>query len=407
MNITTLNEEIMKRGLFLVIKIFFILVLLLTFSSPLIDATQSQHPRKIVVFKEWFDNEADQDALLRNSGAVKIKHLRLINGTAAYLHSQAEKGLKGRNEVSRIDEDLTINALDELSMAKPKPPQPLEEITWGIVRIYAELAWEKTTGSPIKVAILDTGIDLDHPDLEGNIKGNVNLIKPNKSGDDDKGHGTHVAGIVAALDNDIGVIGIGPDISLYAVKVLDKKGRGWLSDLIDGLNWCINNEMQVINMSFGSLRDNESFHEAIIETYEAGITQIASAGNNGEYGGAIEYPAKYPETIAVSAMDQYENFASFSSFGPEIDLIAPGVDIKSAYKRDAYETLSGTSMSAPHVAGVVALMLTTRPKKYDLDKDKVWDPYEIKIKLKENAERLGLDSNQQGAGLVRADLAVY
>jgi len=165
--------------------------------------------------------------------------------------------------------------------------------------------------------------------------------------------------------------------------------------------------MQVINMSFGSLRDNESFHEAIIETYEAGITQIASAGNNGKYGGAIEYPAKYPETIAVSAVDQYENFASFSSFGPEIDLTAPGVDIKSSYKRGAYETLSGTSMSAPHVAGVVALMLTTRPKKYDLDRDKVWDPYEIKIKLKENAERLGLDPNQQGAGLVRADLAVY
>ena len=165
--------------------------------------------------------------------------------------------------------------------------------------------------------------------------------------------------------------------------------------------------MQVINMCFGSLRDNESFHEAIIEAYEAGITQIASAGNNGGNGGAIEYPAKYPETIAVSAIDQFNNFASFSSFGPEIDLIAPGVDIRSTYTKSAYQILSGTSMSAPHVTGVAALILTTSPKGYDLDRDGTWDPEEIKIKLKENAENLGLDPKKQGAGLVRADFAVY
>jgi len=397
----------MPRGSFLAIKIFFIGVLLLTFSSSFTDAVPSQHPRKIVVFKEWFDKEADQDELLKNSGAVKIKHLRLINGTAAYLPSQAEKDLKGRNEISRIDEDLVINALDEVHVAKPKPPQPSQEFPWGILRIFAESAWEETTGSTIKVAILDTGIDLDHPDLQDNIKGNVNLIKPHKSGDDDKGHGTHVAGIVAALNNEIGVVGVGPDISLYAVKVLNKKGLGYLSDLIDGLNWCINNEMQVINMSFGSLTDNQSFHDSILEAYEAGITMVACAGNNGDNGGAIEYPAKYPETIAVSAIDVYENFASFSSFGAEIDLTAPGVDIKSAYKQGEYEILSGTSMAAPHVTGVAALILTTRPKGYDIDKDGTWDPDEIKIKLKENAEDLGLHLDQQGAGLVRADLAVH
>jgi subtilisin family serine protease len=398
----------MPRGSFLAIKIFFIVVLLLTFSSSFTDAVPSQHPRKIVVFMEWFDKEADQDDLLRNYGAVKIKHLRLINGTAVYIPSQAEKDLKGRNEISRIDEDLVINALDEIHLAKPEPPQPPQEFPWGIVRIFAESAWGEATGSTIKVAILDTGIDLDHPDLQDNIKGNVNLIKPNKSGDDDKGHGTHVAGIVAALNNEIGVVGVGPDISLYAVKVLNKKGLGFLSDLIDGLNWCINNEMQVINMSFGSLTDNQSFHDAILEAYEAGITMVACAGNNGDNGGAIEYPAKYPETIAVSAIDVYENYASFSSFGAEIDLTAPGVDIKSAYKKGDYEILSGTSMSAPHVTGVVALVLTTRPKGgYDIDKDGTWDPDEIKIKLKENAEDLGLHPDQQGAGLVRADQAVH
>jgi len=408
MNTTISNEEIMKSRIFFLIKIFFLLVLFLSFSSSFIEAIPPQYPRKIVVFKDWFDKEADQEILLKNSGAVKIKHLALINGTAAYLPPQAERALKGKYEIKRIDEDLIINALDEISIAKPQPPQPPEKITWGIIRIYAELAWEKTIGSTIKVAVLDTGIDLDHPDLQDNIKGNVNLIKPNKSGDDDKGHGSHVAGVVAAVDNNIGVIGVGPDISLYAVKVLNKKGRGWLSDLIDALDWCINNKMQVINMSFGSLKDNESFHEAIIEADEAGITQVASAGNNGEYGGAIEYPAKYPETIAVSAVDQFDNFASFSSFGPEIDLTAPGVDIKSTFKKSAYKTLSGTSMSAPHVTGVVALILTTTSsKRDDIDGDGTWDPFEIKIKLKENAENLGLHPKKQGAGLVRADLVVY
>jgi subtilisin len=233
------------------------------------------------------------------------------------------------------------------------------------------------------------------------------MIKPGKSAKDDNGHGTHIAGVIAAVNNDIGVIGTGPKIHLYAVKILDKKGRGWLSDLIEGLDWCIDNEMQVVNMCFGSYYDNQSFHDAIIEAYLAGITLVASAGNNGEYDGFIEYPAKYPETIAVSAVDQYGNFASFSSFGPEIDLIAPGVDIKSTYKKGSYEFMSGTSMSAPHVTGVVALLLKTKVTGYDFDRDKRWDPYEIKVKLKATAEALGLDPVKQGAGLVRADFAIH
>jgi len=390
-----------KRELFSGIKIFFILVLLLSFSYQLSEAGLSEHPRKIVVFKKWFDKEADQNALLKNLGAVKIKPLTLINSMATYLSPQAEKSLKRKDEILRIDEDLVIH----ISKKKPKPPQPPEELTWGIDRINADLAWTITTGSTIKVAILDTGIDLDHPDLQDNIKGQVNMIKPRKSGDDDSGHGTHVAGIVAALDNEIGVIGTGPKISLYAVKVLNKQGKGYLSDLIDGLTWCINNKMQVVNMCFGSSSDNQSFHEAIIEAHQAGITQVASAGNNGELGG-IEYPAKYPETIAVSAVDQDGQFASFSSFGPEIDLTAPGVNIKSTYNKGSYVTMDGTSMSAPHVTGTAALILTTPLRGYDINHNKKWDPDEIRLKLKDTAEYLALHPDQQGAGLVRADWAV-
>lgn len=401
----------MKRESLLVIKIFAFLVFL-NFSAQLSNAIPSEHPRKIVVFKKWYAQEADQDALLRNFGAVKIKRLNLINSQAVHLPPGVEKYLKRKNEILRIDEDLVITAVSKKTKPKPKRPHPPpklpEKLPWGIQRIYADLVWEVTTGSMIKVAILDTGIDLDHPDLWRNIKGGINTLKPRKSADDDNGHGTHLAGTIAAIDNDFGVIGVGPEISLYAVKVLNRKGKGWLSDLIDALDWCIDNKIQVVNMSFGSLEGNQSFHDAIIRAYQAGITMVASAGNNGEDSGLIEYPAIYPETIAVSAVDEYDNFASFSSYGSEIDLTAPGVNILSTYKNGFYETMYGTSMSAAHVTGTVALILTIYPKwGYDLDGDRMWDPDEIRKRLMDTAEILGLHPHQQGAGLVRASCVLF
>lgn len=391
----------MKRDFLSGIKISFVLIILLGFYFLSSDAAIQENPRKIVVFKKWFDKEADQDALLKKHGAVKIKDLKLINGMAVYLPLKEEKALRKKGEILRIDDDIVIHATGK----KDKKPKDLQELTWGIDRINADEVWEVNTGFEIKVAILDTGIDLEHPDLMDNIKGNVNMIKPSKNGNDKNGHGTHVAGVVAAINNDIGVIGTGPEVSLYAVKVLDNQGRGWASDLIDGLDWCIGYGMQVVNMCFGSEEDNESFHEAVLKAYDAGIILVASAGNNGEYGGAIEYPAKYPETIAVSAIGEDDHFASFSSYGPEIDLTAPGIDIKSTYKNGSYRIMSGTSMSAPHVTGTVALVLNTDVGDYDFNGNGKWDPYEIKIKLQDTAEYLYLHAHQQGAGLVRADLA--
>ena len=396
----------MRDKLSLGFKILILFVILPGFSFQLSDADVSEHPRKIVVFKKRFRTKIAQDLLLKTSGAVKIKHLKLTNSTAVRLPRHAEKALRKKDEILRIDEDIVIHALREKGKGKKKRSQPPQELTWGIERIEADKAWKRTEGAKIKVAILDTGIDLGHPDLRKNIKGSINMIKPGKSAKDDNGHGTHIAGVIAAVNNGIGVIGTGPKIHLYAVKILDKKGRGWLSDLIEGLDWCIDNKMQVVNMCFGSYFHNQSFHDAIIEAYQAGITLVASAGNNGEYDGFVEYPAKYAETIAVSAVDQYGNFASFSSFGSEIDLTAPGVDIKSTYKKGSYKIMSGTSMSAPHVTGVVALILKTKVKYYDFDGDKIWDPYEIRIKLKVTAEALGMDPDKQGAGLVRANFAV-
>lgn len=391
--------KIWLLGIFLA---FFILPVLF------VRAQQANAPRKIVVFTDRFVNESAQQALLKNFGASVIKPLKLINGMSVYLPPQAERAILSRLEVLRVDDDILLS-IPQKTAAPPRgkkppkedPPPPQQDLPWGVDRIEADTVWGETTGLGIKVAVMDTGIDLDHPDLAGNIKGNENLINLRKSGDDDNGHGTHVAGIIAAVNNDIGVVGTGPEIYLYAVKVLDRNGSGYLSDLIEGLDWCINNGMNVVNMSLGAPYDNRSFHDAIAGAYRAGLIQVAAAGNNGETDGAILYPAKYPETIAVSAVGKNTEgslyFAPFSSYGDEIDVTAPGVDIKSTYKGSVYKVLSGTSMAAPHVSGVAALAIS------------VWGPLspdDMKSHLKETAKDLWLDFIEQGAGLIRADLAI-
>ena len=158
-------------------------------------------------------------------------------------------------------------------------------------------------------------------------------------------------------------------------------------------------------MSLGSSGDNQSFHDAIDRAYQKGIVLVAAAGNNGENGGAMIYPAKYPQTIAISAIDENDKLAYFSSYGPEIDLTAPGVNIYSTSKGGGYRALNGTSMAAPHVTAVAALVLTTLVGPYDLDSDGIWDPAEVKDKLTATAEDINLTPQQQGFGLVDAYLA--
>lgn len=355
--------------------------------------------RKIVVFKSGVLNEPAREALVKRFGGVKIKDLTLIDGMAVLLPPQVEATLAREAGVLRIDDDVVVEAL-----AKPAPNQPVQTLPWGVDRIDAELVWGTTTADPIKVAIVDTGIDLTHPDLADNLKGGVSTVWYTTSFNDDNGHGTHVAGIAAALDSAIGVVGVGPKIDLYAVKVLDRRGSGYLSDVIEGLQWVIDNGMQVANMSLGTSSDVTSFKEAIQKVNQAGITQVAAAGNTG---GSVIYPAAYPEVIAVSATDKTDTIASWSSRGPEVDLAAPGVGIYATYKGGRYKVLSGTSMAAPHVAGTAALVLSV-PEKCDFDLSGSCSPAEVQQRLKAMAEDLGVSGWDElyGAGLVDAERAV-
>lgn len=361
--------------------------------------------RKIVVFKSGVLNESDREAVIKKFGGVKIKDLKLINGKAVLLPPKAERALAKMEGVLRIDDDVVVEALVRGGIsAKPAPSQPAEKLPWGVDRIDAEKVWVTTTGDPIKVAIIDTGIELAHTDLAANIKGGYNAINPLRSANDDNGHGTHVAGIVGAIDNEIGVIGVGPKIDLYAVKVLDKNGSGYLSDIIEGLDWAIDNEMQVVNMSLGTASNVLSFQDAVKRVNAAGIVQVAAAGNSGK---AVIYPAAYSEVIAVSAIDKTDTIASWSSRGPEVDLAAPGVSIYSTYKGQTYATLSGTSMASPHVAGAAALVLT-QTAKCDTDGNGICSPLEVQQRLEITAEDLGITGkdNLYGFGLVDAEQAI-
>ena len=373
-----------------------------------INSVSSANPepleRKIVVFKSGVLDEPAREALLAKFGAVKTKDLTLINGKAVLLPPKAEAALARQTGVLRIDDDVIVEAL--VKKARTPKPQPLEVLPWGIDKIDAELVWPSgNTADPVKMAIIDTGIDVKHPDLTANLKGGVSTVGYTTSYNDDNGHGTHVAGIVGAVDNEIGVIGAGPAIDLYAVKVLDRRGSGYLSDVIEGLDWAIAHGMQVVNMSLGTSADVLSFREAVQRVNSAGIVQVAAAGNSG---GSVIYPAAYPEVIAVSATDNTDTIASWSSRGPEIDLAAPGVSIYSTYKGQTYKTLSGTSMAAPHVAGAAALVLNSAIGAYDLNGNGVWDPIEVQNKLQDKAVDLGSHGfdNLYGWGLVNAFNAV-
>lgn len=371
-------------------SLYAILLSILTFTSTIF-ASSEEAPRKIIVFQKSFTDRASQMSLVKKNGAIPIKPLKIINGMAAYLPAAAQSALEERlgAEIVRIDEDIILHGT-----APGGGEQPPQDLPWGIDRIEADIAWGDTNGTMVNVAILDTGANLDHLDLIDNIKGNYNAISPSKSAADDHGHGTHVTGIIGAVNNTIGVIGVGPQVNLYPVKVLDRKNQGNLSDILDGMQWCIDNNMQVVNMSFGAPSSVQSLQDAVIALHTAGIVQVTAAGNTS---GAILYPAKYPETIAVSSVDMADQLAASSARGAEIDLAAPGVGINSTSIDGQYTTMSGTSMASPHVTGTAALVLAVHG---------TLTPNEVKTKLKNTAEDLGLPTVEQGAGLVRADLAI-
>ena len=331
-------------------------------------------------------------ALVKAFGGEVYAEFGFIKALSAKIPVEAIDGLLRNPHVVYVEPNIQLHALEE-------------QYLWGMDRIYGDESfifptWVTSTGDGVKVAILDTGIDGTHPDLEGKVAGGDDFTGIG-SYSDDNGHGTHVSGTVAAIfSNDTGVYGVAPSASLYAVKVLDSTGSGYLDWIIAGIQWAIDNDIDIINMSLGTTSDMQSLEDACNVAYEADILIVAAAGNSGNKPGnrdTVEYPGGYASVIAVAASDSNDLRASFSSTGPDVELIAPGVSILSSIPGGGYAYYSGTSMASPQVAGVAALVLSAKPTLTNA---------EVRLILQQTAENLGLKQEHQGYGLVRADLAV-
>ncbi len=261
-----------------------------------------------------------------------------------------------------------------------------EIIDYGVKMVGAPLEWRETMGEGIKVGIIDTGVDTDHVELKNRIRDGANFYGKNTDDfDDDNGHGTHICGIVAAERNGIGVVGVAPKADLYVTKAFGKDGKTTYSAIEKSMNWLMEKDVDVINMSFSSSTAMPRYKALISKAYNKGISLICAAGNEGELGeNTIGYPAKFSETVAVSAVDINKNIADFSSRGKAAEISAAGIDIYSTYLNDGYATLSGTSMATPIITGAVAILLSKGYLRYG----RRLTPDEIRLLLNIYTERI-------------------
>jgi subtilisin len=360
--------------------------------------------QKIIVFKEPAIEKGDLSPLYKKflwkHGAFQVRPLPLINGALCFFEQSVSfQTLAPGDEIISLESNLKVKLHPVFKRSKSLIFDQYQHqvIPWGITRIGADKAWSVSRGEGVKIGFLDTGIEISHQDLKDNCKGGVNLLSPPSPPFDDNGHGTHVAGIIAAVDNNFGVLGASPRVYLYAVKVLNYSGEGYFSDVISGLEWCVQNDIAIINLSFGSDQPSPALHTAIKKVVAAGKIIVAAAGNDGTYH-SVDYPAAYPEVIAVGAVDEFDQVTPFTSRGTELNLVSPGVNILSTARKGFYKRMSGTSMAAAHVTGAAAILKRLFPA----------DGYEEILKaLQTTAEKLpGRSSDEQGAGLVRVDKIV-
>ncbi|EWT03544.1 serine protease [Intrasporangium oryzae NRRL B-24470] len=354
----------------------------------------------------------DLDTVLARLGAHDVTRLALPAPTGGAAEAEAatrglevtEEQVLARSFRVRVDvgTDIadavaTLEALDSVESAEPNryretsviPNDPSYGSEWGLAKINAPAAWDRTTGSAtVVVGVIDTGIDLDHPDLVGNIVPGYDMVdlgtnptppagfrfEGDFSGrdaipEDEVGHGSHVAGTIAAMSNNaLGVAGVTWQCKIMPVKALTRmvrisdgqvRGVGSSADIAAAVRYAADNGASVINMSLGSSGTTTVESSAIAYAIGKGVVVVAAMGNDGTSNPS--YPAAYPDVVSVGAIDSADHRASFSQTGPHIDVVAPGVGVLSTYLAAGYGTLSGTSMATPHVAGVAALIRSVKP----------------------------------------------
>ncbi|MFD1511758.1 S8 family peptidase [Halomarina rubra] len=311
---------------------------------------------------------------------------------AGRFSDKAIEQLQKRRDVRYVEEDGTMHALQ----GKPGDGSTTaaQTLPWGIDRVDAEVAHANgSTGAGADLAILDTGIDSDHPDLVDNLGTGRAFTKAKgkyaEDWDDDNDHGTHCAGTADAVDNGEGVVGVATEATLHAVKVLGKRGSGSYSDIAAGVEYVADQGWDVASMSLGGSSGTQTLKDACTYANNNGVLIVAAAGNSGPCSDCVGFPAAYSETLAVGSTTSGDNLSSFSSTGPEVDIAAPGSNIYSTIPGGAYDTFSGTSMATPHVAGAAAQLMADGASND-----------QARSTLLNTAEDLGLGDNESGAGLL-------
>lgn len=312
--------------------------------------------------------------------------------------------------IDSIDDSEDIEGVEPLTMlyVLGEPNDPLYSKQWHMQRVNVESAWSYSVGRGVTVAVIDTGIACDDhghfhkvSDLnQTECVPGYNFVDKNEHANDDHGHGTHVAGTIAqSTNNGIGGVGIAFGAKLMPVKVLSGSGSGTSAGVAAGIHWAADNGAQVLNLSLGGPMPSGVIKRAVNYARKQGAIVIAAAGNNGA---KVGYPAGYPGVIAVSATDNNDKLASFSSRGPEITIAAPGVEVvqnticdDGRNECEEFPAWRGTSMASPHVAGVAALFVGMG----------VTNPDDIEHHLTSTAKKISNseESHLYGAGLVQAD----
>lgn len=337
----------------------------------------------IIFYIIWFSIKIKEVIILIKGKKYILVYTSLLVLVVSIFYIENMHKQKEIESNTKLLKDTTKKTTD-LDILKEKNYNQIQ--TWGYNKVINSNVGNNGTG--VKVAILDSGVNKNHEDLKGQIIKEINMINPKKSAEDNFNHGTAIAGIIAAKDNNIGIKGIASGAKLYSVKILDENGDGTLNNLIKGIDWAIQQKVDIMNLSFGLDTDNPKLKNIIDKAVKSGIIIVAASGNN--YIKNADYPARYENVISVGSIDENLSKAKFSSIG-KIEFSAPGKNILSTDNKGNYSLFNGTSFSAAYITGLIALYISN----YNRAKNSK----DIINSLKENTEHIG-SKNMYGYGIL-------
>ena len=331
-----------------------------------------------------FSNKKQYKQCLHTLSKMRVSLASLRQVRPAHLIHTLIAPIVNPELLYRFGHDIVVEDDCPLTLYGTTSPPSFETnhaIPWGIEQIGAPKVWPTSTGKKIKIGVIDTGADFHHPDLRFSLARGVNLLNHGIIPHDDNGHGTHIAGTIAACSRTGTMIGVAPRAIICPVKAFDYNGSAYVSDIILGIDWCVRNKVNIINMSFGMQTRSKALLSIVKHAVQAGIVVVASSGNDGKKH-TIDYPARYPQTISVGATNKKHRIAAFSNRGTYVDIYAPGEKIVSSWIHGRHHEMSGTSMATSHVSGSIALLLARKP---------FLSPAEVKTLIQKSAYPLKLD----------------